>query len=47
MGWIKNKLRTKIGQRRLNMLSLLAIESEIVKELDFGGFSENVYKGKS
>lgn len=29
------------------MLSLLAIELELVKELEFGGFGERVCEGKS
>lgn len=32
---IKNEFCIKMGQRRLNMLPLLASESELVKELDF------------
>lgn len=32
---IKNELRTKMTRRRLNMLSLIAIVSDLVRELDF------------
>ncbi len=35
MARIKNELRTKMTQRRLNSLSLMAIEAELVRELDF------------
>lgn len=32
---IKNELRTTMGQKRLSALSSMAIESELVRELDF------------
>ena len=32
---VKNELRTTMGQKRLSALSLMAIESELVKETDF------------
>ncbi|KAL7400230.1 hypothetical protein ABVT39_008832 [Epinephelus coioides] len=35
MARIKNELRTKMTQRRFNSLSLMAIEAELVRELDF------------
>ncbi|KAF7665037.1 hypothetical protein LDENG_00156420 [Lucifuga dentata] len=35
MSRIKNKRRSRMTQRHLNMLSLMAIESELVHELDF------------
>lgn len=32
---VKNELRTTMGQKRLSALSLMAIESELVKQMDF------------
>lgn len=32
---IKNNLRNRMGQRRLNRLSLMCIESDILKKIDF------------
>lgn len=47
MGKIKDKLQIKMGQRRLNMLSLLAIESELVKELHFDDLLDESVRRKS
>lgn len=35
LGRVKNELRTKMNQERLCWLSLMAIESELTKSLDF------------
>ena len=35
LGIIKNVLRSTIGQGRLNMLSLMSIERDILRDLDF------------
>ena len=32
---VKNELRTTMGQKRLSALSLMAIESELVKQMDY------------
>ena len=32
---VKNELRTTMGQKRLSALSLMAIELELVKQMDF------------
>lgn len=45
----KNELRSKICQRRLNLLSLMATECDLVRELDFDDvvvefFSEEIKK---
>lgn len=47
MGKIKDKLQIKMGQRRLNMLSLLAIESELVKELHFNDLVDEPVRGET
>ena len=35
LGIVKNVLRSTIGQGRLNMLSLMSIESDILRTVDF------------
>ena len=32
---IKNELRNRIGQDRLNSLSIMSIESDVLRQLDF------------
>uniref|UniRef100_A0A8C5GFL1 TTF-type domain-containing protein n=1 Tax=Gouania willdenowi TaxID=441366 RepID=A0A8C5GFL1_GOUWI len=44
---IKNELRTTMGQKRLSALSLMAIESELVRELDFEDLICNFAKKKT
>ena len=44
---IKNELRTSMGQNRLSALSLMAIESDLVKELDFEDLVADFAKAKS
>ena len=44
---IKNELRTSMGQNRLSALSLMAIESDLVKELDFEDLVAGFAKAKS
>jgi len=35
LGLVKNRLRSTMGQKRLNHLTLMSLESDIVKALDF------------
>jgi len=44
---IKNELRTIMGQDRLSALSVLSIESEIVKQLDFEDIVDAFARKKS
>uniref|UniRef100_A0A3B4Y3E3 DUF4371 domain-containing protein n=1 Tax=Seriola lalandi dorsalis TaxID=1841481 RepID=A0A3B4Y3E3_SERLL len=44
---IKNELRTSMTQKRLSALSLMAIESDLVKELDFEDLVADFAKAKS
>jgi hypothetical protein len=44
---IKNVLRTTMGQDRLSALSVLAIESELVKLLEFDDIVDTFAKKKS
>lgn len=47
MGKIKDKLQIKMGQRRLSVLSLLATESELVKELHFDDLVDESVRRKA
>ena len=44
---IKNELRTTMGQKRLSALSLMAVESELVRGLDFEDIITEFSKKKS
>ena len=44
---IKNELRTRMGQRRLCSLSLLAIECELVNTLDFNDVVDDFARSKA
>ena len=44
---IKNELRTTMGEKRLSSLSLMAIESELLRELDFEDLICNFAKKKT
>lgn len=44
---LKNELRTTMKQKRLTTLSLLTIESEMVKEIDFGDIVDTFARTKS
>lgn len=37
LGLIKNRLRSTMGQNRLNHLSLMSIENDVLRNLDFSG----------
>ncbi len=47
MARVKNELRSKMRQRRLNLLSLMAIECDLVRELDFDDVVEEFSRRKS
>uniref|UniRef100_A0A671WKW6 HAT C-terminal dimerisation domain-containing protein n=1 Tax=Sparus aurata TaxID=8175 RepID=A0A671WKW6_SPAAU len=47
LGRIKNELRTSMKQKRLKSLSLLAIESELVRDLDFSDVVEEFARRKA
>jgi len=44
---VKNELRTRMTQKRLNALSLMAIESELTRELDFNDVVDDFAKLKA
>lgn len=44
---VKNELRTTMTQKRLAALSLLTIESDLVKEIDFGDVVDSFARAKS
>ena len=44
---VKNHLRSCTGQNRLNVLSLMAIESKLLRELDFDSIIEDFAQQKS
>ena len=44
---IKNELKTKMTQKRLKALSLMAIESELTKTLDFDDVIEGFARAKA
>ncbi|KAF7652123.1 hypothetical protein LDENG_00101190, partial [Lucifuga dentata] len=44
---VKNELRTTMGQNRLTALSLMAIEYELVREMDFEDVIEAFATSKS
>ncbi|MCP4488807.1 MAG: hypothetical protein GY820_16080 [Gammaproteobacteria bacterium] len=47
MAQIKNELRMKMTQNRLNSLSLLAIESQFVQQLNFDELVDDFARRKS
>ncbi|KAF7658354.1 hypothetical protein LDENG_00013970 [Lucifuga dentata] len=47
MKCVKNELRTTMGQNRLTALSLMAIEYELVREMDFEDIIEAFATSKS
>jgi hypothetical protein len=42
LGIIKNELRSTIGQERLNMLSLMSIEHDILRGINFDGLIDDL-----
>lgn len=47
LGLIKNRLRSTMGQNRLNHLSLMSIEIDVLRILDFSGLIKDFSARKS